>query len=103
MVASLKFEHMYLAIMKIYEPSLHSIHFSRFSREACRNMKESFAKACATSFPPNGRCRPIISPFIASLIGREKERAEIDVAQLVRLPNGDQEVMGSTPTFHNGI
>ena len=27
----------------------------------------------------------------------------MDVAQLVRLPNGDQVVMGSTPTFHSGI
>ena len=26
----------------------------------------------------------------------------MDVAQLVRLPNGDQVVMGSTPTFHSG-
>ena len=28
---------------------------------------------------------------------------ERDVAQIVRLPNGDQVVMGSTPTFHSGI
>ena len=35
---------------------------------------------------------------------RERERdAQMDVAQLVRLPNGDQVVMGSTPTFHSGI
>ena len=26
----------------------------------------------------------------------------MDVAQLVRLPNGDKVVMGSTPTFHKG-
>ena len=25
--------------------------------------------------------------------------AQMEVAQLVRLPNGDQELMGSTPTF----
>ena len=29
--------------------------------------------------------------------------AQMDVAQLVRLPNGDHVVMGSTPTFHSGI
>ena len=35
---------------------------------------------------------------------RERERdVEMDVAQLVRLPKGDQEVMGSTSTFHNNI
>ena len=28
----------------------------------------------------------------------ERERA-----RLVMLPNGDQEVMGSTPTFHSGV
>ena len=28
--------------------------------------------------------------------------SQMDVAQLVRLPNGDQVVMGSTPTFHSG-
>ena len=33
---------------------------------------------------------------------RERER-EMDVVQLVRLLNGDQVVMGSTPTFHSGI
>ena len=33
----------------------------------------------------------------------EKERAQMDVVQLVRLPNGDQVVMSSTPKFHNGI
>ena len=27
----------------------------------------------------------------------------MDVSPLVRLPNGDQVVMDSTPTFHNGI
>ena len=27
----------------------------------------------------------------------------MDVTQLVSLPNGDQEVMSLTPTFHNGI
>ena len=31
-----------------------------------------------------------------------RERARMDVAQLVRLPNRDQVVMGSTPTFHSG-
>ena len=30
-------------------------------------------------------------------------RKERESSQLARLPNGDQEVMGSTPTFHNGI
>ena len=34
---------------------------------------------------------------------REREFAQMDVAQFVRLPNGDKVVMGSTPTFHNGI
>ena len=34
---------------------------------------------------------------------RKRERAQMDVAQFVRLPNGDKVVMGSTPTFHNGI
>ena len=34
---------------------------------------------------------------------REREIAQMDVAQLVRLPNKDQMVMGSTPTFHSGI
>ena len=29
--------------------------------------------------------------------------AQMYVHQLVRLSNGDQEVMGSTPTFHSGI
>ena len=32
-----------------------------------------------------------------------RERAQMDVAQLVRLPNGEQVVMGSTPTFHSAI
>ena len=43
------------------------IPFSRFSCEACGNMKESFAKACATNCPPYARCKPTMSPFIASL------------------------------------
>ena len=30
---------------------------------------------------------------------RERERAQLDVAKLVRLPNGDHEVMGLTRTF----
>ena len=34
---------------------------------------------------------------------RKKKRAQLDVARLVRLPNVDHVVMGSTPTFHNGI
>ena len=34
---------------------------------------------------------------------REREREKMDVTQLVRLPNEDQVVMGSNPTFHNGI
>ena len=38
-----------------------------------------------------------------TIIERERERVQMDVAQLVRLPNGNQEFMGSTPTFHNGI
>ena len=33
---------------------------------------------------------------------RERER-ERDVAQLVRLSNGDEVVMGSTPTLYSGI
>mgnify|MGYP006889217814 CR=1 FL=1 len=33
---------------------------------------------------------------------RERKR-ERERDQLVRLPNGDQVVMGSTPTFHIGI
>ena len=37
-----------------------------------------------------------------SCIERERER-ERERVQLVRLPNGDNVVMGSTPTFHNGI
>ena len=39
------------------------------------------------------------------LIMNEREReCQIDVAHLVvRLPNGGQVVMGSTPTFHSGI
>ena len=32
-----------------------------------------------------------------------RARAHMDVAQLLRLPNGDPVVMGSTPTFHSGI
>mgnify|MGYP006925758815 CR=1 FL=1 len=35
--------------------------------------------------------------------GGERERAQMGVILLIRLPNGGQEVMGSTPTFHNGI
>ena len=40
--------------------------------------------------------------------GNYKERkrkiyTERDVAKLVRSPNGDHDVMGSTPTFHSGI
>ena len=30
----------------------------------------------------------------------EREREREPKMELVRLPNGDQEVMGSTPTFH---
>ena len=43
------------------------IPFSRFSREAYRNMKESFAKACATSYPQDGRSIPTMSTIVASL------------------------------------
>ena len=43
------------------------IPFSRFSRGACRNMNELYAKACAISCPPYGRCRPTLSLFIVSL------------------------------------
>ena len=35
--------------------------------------------------------------------GMENERAWMDVAPLVRLPNGDHVVKGSTPTFYSGI
>ena len=33
----------------------------------------------------------------------EKERDKMDVAQLVRLPNGEKVVMGSTLSFHIDI
>ena len=32
-----------------------------------------------------------------------KTNTQVDVAQLVRLLDGDHVDMGSTPTFHNGI
>ena len=45
-----------------------------------------------------------MSTFFKQTNRGERERdAQMDVAQLVRLPNGDEVVMGSTRTFHNGI
>ena len=35
-----------------------------------------------------------------STIISKRKRVVLDVAQLVKLPNGDQEVMGLTPSFH---
>ena len=32
-----------------------------------------------------------------------REEDQMDVTQLVRLPNGNHEVMDSTPTLHSGI